>query len=54
VISNVGVLIAAGAVAALSSPWPDIIIGAAMAAVVLRSAVRVLGAALPQLKTKGA
>ena len=42
VISNVGVLAAAGLVAATSSPWPDILIGLAMAAVVLRSAVRVL------------
>jgi Co/Zn/Cd efflux system component len=31
VISNVGVLVAAGAVALLNSPWPDIIIGSAMA-----------------------
>ncbi len=43
VISNVGVLIAAGLVAATSSPWPDIVIGLAMAAIVLRSAGRVLG-----------
>lgn len=50
VISNVGVLIAAGLVAATSSPWPDIVIGLAMAAVVLRSAVRVLSDSLPQLK----
>ncbi len=50
VISNVGVLIAAGLVAATSSPWPDIVIGLAMAAIVLRSAVRVLGDSVPQLK----
>ena len=54
VISNVGVLAAAGLVAATSSPWPDIIIGLAMAAVVLRSAVRVLGESVPQLKAQGA
>lgn len=53
VISNVGVLIAAGLVAATSSPWPDIVIGLAMAAVVLRSAVRVLGDSVPQLKGGG-
>ena len=39
-ISNVGVLAAAGLVAATSSPSPDILIGPAMEAVVLRSAVR--------------
>jgi cation diffusion facilitator family transporter len=54
VISNVGVLAAAGLVAATSSPWPDILIGLAMAAVVLRSAVRVLGDSVPLLKEQGA
>ena len=54
VISNVGVLIAAWLVAATSSPWPDLIIGLAMAAVVLRSAVRVLGDSIPQLKAQRA
>lgn len=51
VISNIGVLIAAGAVAALASPWPDIVIGGAMAAIILRSAFRVLREAVPQLRT---
>jgi cation diffusion facilitator family transporter len=54
VISNVGVLVAAAMVAATSSPWPDILIGLAMAAVVLRSAVRVLGESVPQLTTQRA
>jgi cation diffusion facilitator family transporter len=54
VISNVGVLIAAGLVALTSSPWPDLAIGLAMAAVVLRSAVRVLGDSVPQLKAQRA
>lgn len=54
VIANCGVLVAAVAVAALSSPWPDIVIGLAMAAVVLRSAVRVLGDSLPQLGSERA
>lgn len=54
VISNVGVLAAAGLVAATSSPWPDILIGLAMAAVVLRSAVRVLNDSVPQLKAQRA
>ena len=52
VISNVGVLIAAALVAVTSSPWPDIFIGLAMAAVVLRSAVRVLGESVPQLRAQ--
>jgi cation diffusion facilitator family transporter len=54
VISNVGVLIAAALVAVTSSPWPDILIGLAMAAVVLRSAVRVLGGSVPQLRAQRA
>ena len=51
VISNVGVLVAAIAVAASGSPWPDIIIGGVMAVIILRSAVRVLGNAIPKLQT---
>lgn len=50
VISNVGVLVAAGAVAALDSPWPDILIGSAMAVLFLRSALRVIADAAPQLR----
>lgn len=54
VISNVGVLIAAAAVAALASPWPDILIGSVMALIIFRSSVRVLAQAIPQLKAKRA
>jgi cation diffusion facilitator family transporter len=50
VISNIGVLLAAGAVAWFGSPWPDIIVGAAIATLFLRSAVRVIGSALPGLR----
>lgn len=50
VISNVGVLAAAGAVAWSGSPWPDILIGALIAALFLRSAFRVIGAAMPGLR----
>lgn len=50
VISNVGVLVAAGAVAAINSPWPDIIIGSAMAVLFLRSSLRVITEAAPQLR----
>jgi cation diffusion facilitator family transporter len=54
VISNFGVLVAAAAVAALASPWPDILIGAAMAAIIFRSSVRVLTEAVPQLRVERA
>ena len=50
VISNVGVLIAAGAVAASGSPWPDLAIGAAMSVLFLRSAIRVIGQAWRELR----
>jgi cation diffusion facilitator family transporter len=50
VISNVGVLVAAGAVAFLDSPWPDILIGSAMAVLFLRSSLRVMADAAPQLR----
>ncbi len=50
VISNCGVLIAAGAVALTASPWPDIVIGGIMAVVILRSAIRVLASAAPGLR----
>ena len=50
VVSNVGVLVASGAVALLNSPWPDIIIGSAMAALFLRSSLRVMAEAAPQLR----
>lgn len=51
VISNVGVLIAACAVALLHSPWPDILIGSAMAVLFLRSSLRVIADAAPQLRS---
>ena len=51
VMSNVGVLVAAGAVALTASPWPDIVIGLAMAALFLRSSGRVLTEAIPQMRS---
>lgn len=51
VVSNVGVLAAAGAVALLDSPWPDIVIGSAMAILFLRSSMRVMAEAAPQLRS---
>lgn len=50
VISNVGVLVAALLVAQFASPWPDLLIGSAMAALFLRSAFRVIAEATPQLR----
>lgn len=44
VISNLGVLVAAGLVALTGAGWPDIIVGAIVAALFLRSAVSVLRA----------
>lgn len=50
VISNVGVLLAAGLVAWLASPWPDIVIGSVIAFLFLRSSLRVITEAAPQLR----
>lgn len=50
VISNVGVLLAAGLVAWLASPWPDIVIGSVIAFLFLRSSLRVIAEAAPQLR----
>ena len=50
VISNCGVLAAAVLVAWLASPWPDIVIGSAMALLFLRSSLRVMLEAAPQLR----
>jgi Co/Zn/Cd efflux system component len=47
VASNAGVLAAAGLVAATASAWPDIAVGAVIAAIFLRSAWRVLSQAWP-------
>jgi cation diffusion facilitator family transporter len=50
VCSNVGVLIAAGGVALFNSPWSDIAIGLAIAALFLRSSLRMIAEAAPQLR----
>jgi cation diffusion facilitator family transporter len=54
VVANVGVLAAAGGVHWLNSPWPDIVVGSAIALLFLRSAVRVLRAAWPQFRAPAA
>lgn len=51
VVSNVGVLVAAAAVALTASPWPDILVGGIIAALFLRSAFRVIAASLPELRS---
>ncbi|MBB4841083.1 Co/Zn/Cd efflux system component [Sphingomonas kyeonggiensis] len=50
VVSNIGVLVAAGGVVLFASPWPDILVGAAIAALFLRSAFGVIRSAMPVLR----
>lgn len=50
VLANGGVLLAAGGVFALQTGWPDIVVGLMIAALFLRSAVKVLGNAWPQFR----
>lgn len=49
-IANVGVLVAAGAVALTGSFWPDIAVAVVIAAMFLRSALRMLAEAVPMLR----
>ena len=49
-LANIGVLVAAGAVVLTGSFWPDIIVAAIIAAMFLRSAVRMVGEAWPMLR----
>lgn len=50
VISNTGVLVAAALVSLFTSPWPDIAIGSLMAAIFIRSGIRVTRDALASLQ----
>jgi Co/Zn/Cd efflux system component len=50
VIANVSVLVAALAVYVAQSPWPDIIIGASIAVLVLKSASTVLRESLLEFR----
>ena len=50
VISNVGVMLAAAGVALTGAGWPDILVGAIVAALFLRSAISVLREAWPQVR----
>ena len=49
-LANVGVLLAAAAVALTGSFWPDIIVASIIAAMFLRSAVRMVAEAWPMLR----
>jgi cation diffusion facilitator family transporter len=50
IISNVGVLVAAVAVFALQSPWPDVAVGLMIMAVFMQSAVLVLRQSIKELR----
>lgn len=50
IVANVGVLLAAAAVSITHSRWPDVVIGATIAAVILVSAVRVLRASIASMR----
>jgi cation diffusion facilitator family transporter len=52
-LGNVGVLAAAGMVSWLNARWPDILIGLLIAAIVIRSAVRIAREARAQLLSRG-
>ena len=42
VLANIGVLLAAGGVAWTHSPWPDLIVGIALSALILKSSIEIL------------
>jgi Co/Zn/Cd efflux system component len=50
-IANVLVLMAAGAVALTATAWPDLIVGAAIAALELSAAYAIICAAVPALRS---
>ena len=52
VIANLGVLVAAGGVSLLNSPWPDIVVGSIIAVMFFRSAYRILVGAWPAFKVE--
>jgi Co/Zn/Cd efflux system component len=51
VIANVGVLLAAAGVHVFSAGWPDIAVGAIIATLFMRSAIKVIAAAYPEWKS---
>ncbi|MDB5669906.1 MAG: cation transporter, partial [Alphaproteobacteria bacterium] len=53
VMANIGVLVAAWLVSITASPWPDILVAIAIAALFVRSSIKVIGEAWPQYRTAG-
>ena len=53
IIANVAVLAAAVAVGIFNAAWPDILVGAAIAALFLKSALTVLTESLSELRSPG-
>lgn len=51
IASNLSVIVAAAGVWVFGSGWPDIIVGALLAALLLRSSARVIGGALRELRS---
>ena len=51
IIANLGVLLAAGAVKVFDAAWPDILVGAAIAALFLKSALTVLSESFSELRS---
>lgn len=54
ILANSGVLLAAGLVAWLGSPWPDRVIGILIASIVIHSAWRIIGDARMSMRTGNA
>jgi Co/Zn/Cd efflux system component len=50
ILSNLSVLVAAGVIWLTASPWPDLVVGVLLALWFLRSAVRVLAAAIREMR----
>ena len=53
IIANVAVLVAAAAVGIFNTAWPDMLVGAAIAALFLRSALTVLTESVAELRSLG-
>jgi Co/Zn/Cd efflux system component len=51
ILANIGVLVAAGLVTWVGSPWPDLVIGALIAAIVIHSSWKIIVGASHSLRT---
>ena len=54
VLANIGVLVAAWLVSLTDAAWPDILVAAAIAALFIRSSIKVIADAWPQYRQAGA